>query len=146
MKKIQSETEDDYLQAIIKDMDSPEDEQGQVEMCLKNQEYWKKWGKHYLPALKIAHKIEMCTNFKDPGIQKYCGLLFREMENNIDTIFIQLAPPTPTIKKYDAKGNVKQVQNMSNYYNAYGGCIAGHCLCELPNGKFKKIEDLVIGE
>lgn len=35
----------------------------------------------------------MCTNFKDPGLQKYTGLLFREIENQIDTIFIQLAPP-----------------------------------------------------
>lgn len=76
----------------------------------------------------------MCTNFKDPGIQKYCGLLFREIENNIDTIFIQLPPPKPTIKKFDAQGNVKQVQNMAHYYNAYGGCIAGDCMAKLSNG------------
>jgi hypothetical protein len=45
---------------------------------LENQEWWGKWGKHYLPALKIAHNLAMCTNFKDPGLQGYASDLFRE--------------------------------------------------------------------
>ena len=31
---------------------------------------------------------------------------------------------------------------MSNYYNAYGGCIGGDCLTELADRSFKKVQDL----
>ena len=70
----------------------------------------------------------MCTNFKDPGIQAYGGNLFKTLQDSIDTIFIKLPPPQPSISKYDAHGNLKQVDNMDDYYDAYGGCIHGECL------------------
>ena len=88
----------------------------------------------------------MCTNFKDPGLQSYASELFRENEGRIDTVFIKLPPPTPTIKKYDNQGNVRQVQNMGNYYNRYGGCIHGECTAELINGEVKKIKQLRKGD
>jgi len=87
----------------------------------------------------------MCTNFKDPGLQGYASDLFRENEGKIDTIFIKLPPPTPTIKKYDAKGNVHQVNNMAGYYNRHGGCIHGDCLAETVSG-VKKVKDLKKGD
>ena len=126
-------------------MESNVDSEGQVGKALENQEWWAKWGKHYLPALKIAHIIEMCTNFKDPGLQGYGGELFRENESKIDTIFIKLPPPTPTKKKYDAQGNAHQVNNMANYYNRYGGCIHGECLVTTVSGK-KAIKELRKGD
>lgn len=72
----------------------------------------------------------MCTNFKDPGLQGYASDSFRNNEGSIDTIFIKLPPPVPSIKKYDAKGNVRnaKVNNMDKYYNNYGGCIHGDCV------------------
>jgi hypothetical protein len=42
-------------------------------IALSKVEYWQKWGKDYFPALKIGHENEMCTNFKDPGLQLYGG-------------------------------------------------------------------------
>lgn len=69
----------------------------------------------------------MCTNFKDPSLQLYGGKLFRELQSTMDTIFIGLAPPIPSIPKYDAKGNVKVVADMGGYYDYYGGCIYGEC-------------------
>jgi hypothetical protein len=72
--KIQNETlKSEYLNSLIKDMESDTDGEGQVGKALEKQEWWSKWGKHYLPALRIAHIIEMCTNFKDPGLQGYAG-------------------------------------------------------------------------
>ena len=126
-------------------MESTVDAEGQVGKALENQEWWQKWGKHYLPALRLAHIIEMCTNFKDPGLQGYGSELFRDNESKIDTIFIKLPPPTPSIPKYDAQGQARQVQNMSNYYNRYGGCIHGECLA-VTNSGIKKIKDLKKGD
>lgn len=86
----------------------------------------------------------MCTNFKDPGLQGYASELFRLNESNIDTIFIKLPPPTPTIKKYDPKGNVRQVNNMAGYYNRGGGCIHGDCQVTTNEG-VKKVSELKQG-
>jgi hypothetical protein len=58
----------------------------------------------------------------------------------MDTVFINLAPPVPSIKKYDANGNLKVVQDMSNYYDYYGGCIYGECDTQMADGSIKKIK------
>ncbi len=120
-------------------MESKEENEGQVGKALEKSEWWTKWGRHYLPALKIAHNIEMCTNFKDPGLQGYGSEIFRENESKIDTIFIKLPPPTPTIKKYDDQGNARQVNNMAGYYNRGGGCIHGDCTAISISG-IKKVK------
>jgi hypothetical protein len=43
----------------------------------------------------------------------------------METVFINLPPPTPSIPKYNQQGNINVVQNMGNYYDVYGGCIYG---------------------
>lgn len=113
-----------------------------MKIALSKTEYWNKWGVHYFPALKIAHEIEMCTNFKDPGIQLYSGPVFKKHENKIDTIFIKLPPPEPTIKKYDSNGNLKQVDDMSDYYDMYGGCIGCDSDVKMFDGSLKKVKYL----
>lgn len=76
----------------------------------------------------------MCTNFKDPGVQIYGGELFNKLQNTFDTVFINLAPPVPSIKKYDEHGNLHVVANMNSYYDYEGGCIHGDCLAQLASG------------
>lgn len=61
------------------------------------------------------------------------------MQNKIDTIFIKLPPPEPTIKKQ----NYVAPANMSQYYNYHGGCIDGNCDVLMSNGTLKKIKDIV---
>ena len=135
MKETHSKTEDEYLSRLIRDFESKVSEQeGQIKIAISKQEYWQKWGVHYFPALQIAHEIEMCTNFKDPGIQLYASSMFKKAQNKIDTIFIKLPPPEPTIKKYDAHGNLKQVADMSSYYDEDGGCIGCNSMVKLANG------------
>ena len=34
-------------------------------------DWFKKWGKHYVGSLLCAHSLQQCNNFKDPGIQHY---------------------------------------------------------------------------
>lgn len=71
------------------------DLKGQVMEALTNPEHLKRWGRHYIPSLAQAHLLEICNNFKDPGVQHYGGALFAEMRDMADDYFISLPPPTP---------------------------------------------------
>ena len=57
MNTLNDEIKNEYLSSLIRDIKSDNDNEGQVGIALESEEFWKKWGKHYLPALKIAHNI-----------------------------------------------------------------------------------------
>ena len=69
---------------------------GQVTEALSNEEYFTKWGQHYLPSLAGAHLLQQCCNFKDPGVQMYGGTLFETLRDRIDQLFNNLPPPQPS--------------------------------------------------
>ena len=54
-----------YLAALLEDVT------GQITEALSKDEYYTKWGRHYLPSIAKAHLFQMCNNFKDPGVQFY---------------------------------------------------------------------------
>lgn len=72
--------------------------------------------------------------------------MFNKIQDNIDTIFIKLPPPEPSIKKYDQHGNVQVVDDMSDYYDQYGGCIHGQCLVKMSTGVLKPVRDICPGD
>jgi len=69
---------------------------GQVTEATSRRDWYNKWGKHYLPSLAQAHRLQQCNNFKDPGIQNYGGVLFNTLRDEADANFMKLPPPTPT--------------------------------------------------
>ena len=50
-------------------VDLIKDVTGQVTEATSRRDWYTKWGKHYLPSLAQAHRLQQCNNFKDPGIQ-----------------------------------------------------------------------------
>lgn len=88
--------------------------------------------------MALAHFLQICTNFKDPGLQSYGGKLFRELQNAIDTVFIKLPPPEPTIQKQDYVAPA----NMQQYYNYGGGCIDGNSDVLMADGTSKKVRNI----
>jgi hypothetical protein len=54
--------DDERLSDIAKDLD------GQITEATSRSDWYKKWGRHYLPSLAIAHSLQQCHNFKDPGV------------------------------------------------------------------------------
>lgn len=72
---------------------------GQASEAVSKQEYYQKWGRHYLPSLMFAHRSQICNNFKDPGVQNYGGELFIKIQEEADTKFNTLDPPKPTIRR-----------------------------------------------
>ena len=53
-------------------------------------DYYERWGKHYLPSLARAHQLQQCSNFKDPGVQDYGGVMFRAIQDAADSAFLSL--------------------------------------------------------
>jgi len=110
-----------------------EDVKGQVTLAISKNDHYKKWGIHYLPSLMRAHLLQLCNNFKDPGVQVYGGKVFSEMRDTADDIFLKLPPPTPSNDylrqfKKKKKNQYRAPINMSPYYNVGGGCVDGKSL------------------
>lgn len=142
--------EDDHAKGIYEDI------KGQVKEAIQKtpQDYYNKWGVHYLPSLARAHLLQQCNNFKDPGIQFYGGEIFHELRDKIEDIFVKLPPPTPSATYgYDyggygggGGGSSAPLASMSAYYNASGGCIAGDCIVSMADGSQKRIDQIVKGD
>mmetsp|Transcript_27348 Transcript_27348/g.63779 ORF Transcript_27348/g.63779 Transcript_27348/m.63779 type:complete len:516 (+) Transcript_27348:124-1671(+) len=73
-----------------------EDLKGQVAEAFSREDWYTKWGVHYLPSVMSAHINQVCNNFKDPGVQSYGGALFEELRDKADDIFC--SSPAPVAK------------------------------------------------
>lgn len=123
-------------EGLLKDLE------GQVTEALSKDEFFRKWGVHYLPSLGNAHLYEVCNNFKDPGVQFYGGELFKKLRDNADEIFIKLPPPKASRKTQ----TTKTVSSMASYHNTYGGCFHGDSKVHMSNGSFKKVKEIRKGD
>jgi len=76
------------IEALKRDTD------GQVCEAVSCQDWFTRWGAHYLRSLARAHLTQQCNNFKDPGVQVYGGQLFEEAREKADETFLALPPPS----------------------------------------------------
>jgi len=135
-----------------------EDLTGQVLEAFSKLEFYKKWGVHYLPSLMRAHQLQMCNNFKDPGLQHYGGKLFRALRDEVDDIFVQLPPPKPTfpITKTFGRGSHNggrgaprvsaPVSSMRVYHSSSNPCFDGECLVNMADGSKKSVKLIKKGD
>ncbi|EAR87575.1 von willebrand factor type A domain protein, putative (macronuclear) [Tetrahymena thermophila SB210] len=126
-----------FIQDLVKDL------AGQVTEAISVNDYYQKWGRHYLPSLLRAHQIQQCNNFKDPGVQHYGGKLFNQIRDKADEAFLKIPPPKPSIKK---QGQAPKSVNMASYYNNSAPCFDGNCLVKMANGDIKKVMDIRKGD
>merc|ERR1712130_330853 len=97
---------DERLKALTKDVT------GQVSLAFSKEEYYKKWGVHYLPSLMRAHLLHQCNNFKDPGVALYGGKVFTDVRDAADEMFLKLPPATPSntyIQQFNNLGKKKKI-------------------------------------
>lgn len=73
-----------------------DDLQGQVAEAFSREDWFSRWGRHYVPSICRAHQLQLANNFKDPGVQFYGGSLFRKERDDADAIFVRLPPPEPS--------------------------------------------------
>ena len=63
------------------------DVEGQVAISLSRTEYFSAWGSAYLLSLARAHELQLCANFKDPGLQGYATPVFRALQATAGGVF-----------------------------------------------------------
>lgn len=143
------EAESEATAALVQDLE------GQVTEALSKQEWFDRWGGHYLPSLARAHLMQQCTNFKDPGVQRYGGPIFEAERDALDDIFVSLPPPEPSCSPYSSysgggsggrRGGSNAPVDMSRYYNCSGGCFAGDGAVVMADGSTKRVDQLRRGD
>ena len=144
-----------HLKATIESIsDGPlkEDLRGQVMEPIEP-DAWKKWGRHFLPSVSLAHETQTCNNFLDPGLQKYGGATFRTTRDRLADIFATLKAPEPSLRqqvveRYRSMGRVAAAtpENMRMYSNSSAPCFPGCCHVSMADGTFKQTADIVKGD
>jgi len=94
-----------HVQALLEDI------LGQCAEAVEKPEYWNRWGKHYVPSVMFAHKLQQCNNFKDPGVQLYGSELFADIRDIADAAFNKLPAPSVTPARYRYLGGGQLVHN-----------------------------------
>merc|ERR1719506_166687 len=115
------DADEKYVSDLLQDLE------GQVAMSVSRNDWFRRWGIHYLPSIQRAHVLQQCLNFKDPGMQHYGGELFREVRDTADDRFNELPAPTPSIDPPVARSSYGGAAptnyapiNMATFNNACG--------------------------
>ncbi|KAF3483013.1 U-box domain containing protein [Arthroderma uncinatum] len=88
---------DEYNQSLLKDI-AGESPHGQISLAVSSDEYYQRWGQHYLLSILNAHTNQICNSFKDPGPLMYGknSPLFCRCRTELDGVFDNLPPPKPS--------------------------------------------------
>jgi hypothetical protein len=148
--------ENEYISNILFDLN------GQVKEALnmtsegERNDWFSRWGIHYLRSLKDAYKNEVCNNFKDKGVSNFGGELFNRTREKVSDIFDTIPPPKADIvSRGESRGVMRgggssqdrsAPVSMSVYNNASGGCCAKGSVVLMGDESFKKVENLKKGD
>jgi hypothetical protein len=86
------------------------DLEGQVCASLSCGDWFRMWGRHYLPSLARAHQLQQCNKFKDPGVQSYSGELFETIRDLADDQFCAAAAgpdPDEVLREQERAGTAR---------------------------------------
>jgi hypothetical protein len=161
MKDYHQSSKDVYIQNMIQDF------YGQIKEALNittrgaHENWYDRWGRHYLLSLMGAYTNEICNNFKDKGIWNFKSPMFNRLCDKVSTVFEAIPPPKPDIVKreppplrsrgggvYFAEQSVSRspLRSMSVYNNAGGGCCIGSSGVLMADRTICPIKDLKKGD
>ena len=156
--EVEKEKVNPYIQDLLYDL------RGQIKEALnmtsqgEREDWFSRWGIHYLRSLQAAYQNELCNNFKDKGISQFGGSLFNTLRDEISKIFDSQPPPKRDIpiqeetfhrsrqSKPTAKPRRETISNMSVYNNAGGGCCAEGSKVFMQDNTYKNVEDIRKGD
>lgn len=148
IEDIKNNCHDEHSLALLQDI------KGQVIEAIKP-DYFRRWGRHYLPSLIYAHLNQVCNNFKDPGPQVYGGSLFKALRDEADAQFCNLPPPEPTGKKFIKSAVTSPQQFLRSsarsffsykFHNARNVCFHGKGSVSMFDGATKTVESIIKGD
>lgn len=134
---------EEFLTDLLTDVD------GQVTEALMTEKYFCKWGCHYLPSLARAHLLQVCNNFKDPGVQHYGGTLFDSLRDRLHDTFCQLPPPTPSAHRAAYNRNTNggtTTFSMASFSTSTNPCFHENCLVRMHDNSHKTCKSIVRGD
>lgn len=151
---IMSDIDINKIKGFLEDYTSGEAHSGgQIEKAFSKQEWFNKWGKHFLRSIMNAYLNQQCNNFKDPGVQLFAGNLFNEIRQTADDAFCMLPAPKPTkqFRSYSTRSvPVSAPTNMASYYNRGGACFDGNGYVKMYSESigeyFLQVKDLKQGQ
>lgn len=142
-----------------------EDLTGQVKEAFSREDWYIKWGVHYIPSLMFAHLTQQCNNFKDAGVQCYGGELFSDLRDKADEIFLTLPAPTPSARPAPAAPPVVELGglaarmqytapapapaapiSMAAFHDRFAGCIAGDSTVLMADGTERRVDEIQKGD
>ena len=129
------------IKAYVRDVKSTVSSEGQIGMSPAN---FVRWGEHYMRSYLTAQQYQQCMNFKDPGLQIYGGDLFHTIQEEADTAFITLPPPTPSRRRMNSTAPL--VTSMNVFHNESNGCFHGSCKVLMADGTQKQIRNINPGD
>jgi len=163
-----------FIRDLIDDFSNSNPNFGQIRKAIERQEWYNKWGKHYLRSVLCAYEMEICLNFKDLTPKHFSSSLFLEYQSQIEDVFSKIELPPPSHKTYvfqtkyssqhnsfgsgSVSGNsgsgslsvtYSQTQTRqlpTSYYNVDGGCFTGQWKVNMPNGVIKNVSDIKPGD
>ena len=157
ISEVEKEKINPYIQDLLYDL------QGQIKEALnmtsqgEREDWFSRWGIHYLRSLQGAYQHELCNNFKDKGISHFGGSLFNSLRDQISEIFdaqppprkdIRQAPPVVGGGRYERQRVVQQSApvSMRVYNNAGGGCCAEGSRVLMKDNSYQRVEDIRKGD
>jgi len=155
VEQLKSESNNEFIENLLYDFN------GQIKEALnmttegEREDWFTRWGIHYLRSLQEAYNHEICNNFKDKAISNFGGTLFNTLRDEISSIFDALPPPKRDIRQaptYGIGGGAMQScaqssrmsppRTMEVYNTQSGGCCAEGCRILMEDGTHKNVEDI----
>jgi Mg-chelatase subunit ChlD len=123
-----------FVNDIVIDCKETMDENvGQISKAFE-QQYFDKWGKHYLFSVLSAYQNKFCLNFKDYGVQNFKTPNFEKVQKFVENIFVNMEPPVPTGRDYYGYGSNNPISSQvftQTFYNQSGGCFTHDSLIKI---------------
>lgn len=147
LKLLNDQSEKEILQALMKDIKSPESTEGQIYKAFSKDEWFHKWGVPYLRAIIRAHQTQTNTNCKDYSIQHYGGFLYKAIKPEVEDMFSTIPLPQPSLSSQPFQGSSQTFYSSSTSDNSRGGpCVDGDGLVQIFLGNCKKVSELKKGD
>ena len=141
-----------FIQDMVIDLE------GQIKEALnmteqgKRENWYDKWGKHYLLSFIGAIKNELCNNFKDKTVSNFGGELFNNQRDIISDIFDEMPPPRKDIKYTESRSRSSRhvvsqgPVSMSTYNSPSGPCCIHSSKIKMHDDSYKLVQDLIKGD
>lgn len=135
------QTTDPVVKDILRDIQSDDNNEGQLLKSISREDWFNAWGRNHLMAYSIALSRYATINFKDKVLQHFMTPEFQQIQEQGIDLFSALPAPTPDIRGWRGQATQPPI-NMSQFVTASGGCFAGDSLVLMKDGSKKQVHHL----